>query len=95
MISAESARTSHLANLARLVLASLKGFDSAPLQLLVTGRLVFLGRPFYDEQSVDTLKKLKLDLGLHKAGVIYRDVTIQAFRLGILNHHMDQDDAIS
>lgn len=83
-----SARTSHLANLARLVLASLKGFDFKPLQLLVTGRLVFLGRSFHDEQSVDTLKKLKLDLGLHKAGVIYREVTIQAFRLGILNHHI-------
>jgi len=83
-----SAWTSHLANLARLVLASLKGFDSRPLQLLVTGRLVFLGRSFHDKQSVDTLKKLKLDLGLHKAGVIYRDVTIQAFHLGILNHHI-------
>lgn len=83
-----SSRTSHLANLARLVFASLKGFDSKPLQLLVTGRLVFLGRSFHDEPSVDTLRKLKLDLGLHKAGVIYRDVTIQAFHLGILNHHI-------
>src|SRR5215217_4446012 len=83
-----SANTSHLANLARFVLTTFKGFDPNPLQLLLTGRLVFLRRPFDDEQSVDTLRKLKLDVGLHKAGVIYRDVTIRAFRLGILNHHI-------
>ena len=35
-----------------------------------------------------SLKQLNLDVGLHKAGVIYRDVTIDAFRLGILNHHI-------
>lgn len=83
-----SAGTSHLANLARFVLTTLKDFDPKPLQLLLTGRLVFLRRPLHDEQSVDTLRKLKLDVGLHKAGVIYRDVTINAFRLGILNHHI-------
>jgi Formyl transferase len=83
-----SASTSHLANLARLVFTSLKGFDGKPLKLLVTGRLILLGRPFHDEQSVETLKKLNLEVGLHKAGVIYRDVTINAFGLGILNHHI-------
>jgi len=83
-----SAWASFLANLARLVLISLKGFDARPLQLLVSRRLIFLGRPFHNEQSVDTIKKLKLDVGLHKGGVIYRDVTINAFRLGILNHHI-------
>lgn len=83
-----SARTSHLANLARLVLTSLKGSDSKPLQLFVTGRLIFLDGPFHDQESVDRLTKLKLDIGLHKAGVIYRDATINAFRFGILNHHI-------
>jgi methionyl-tRNA formyltransferase len=81
-----SAQSSHLANLARLLLTSLKGFK--PLQLLTTGRLIFLRGPFHDQQSVATLKKLRLDVGLHKAGVIYRDTTINAFRLGILNHHI-------
>src|SRR5678816_1865482 len=76
-----SARTSYLANLARIVLATLKGL----LQLFATGRLIFLRGPLHDPQSVDTLKKLNLDVGLHKAGVIYRDVTIDAFRLGILS----------
>jgi methionyl-tRNA formyltransferase len=71
-----------------MVLTSLKRFNPEPLQLLVSGRLIFLHRPFHDRQSVDTLKNLTLDVGLHKAGVIYRDVTINAFRLGILNHHI-------
>ena len=78
-----SAWTSYLANLARIARTTLKG-----LKLLTTGRLIFLRRPLHDPKSVDTLKKLNLDVGLHKAGVIYRDVTIDAFRLGILNHHI-------
>src|SRR5574338_756718 len=83
-----SAQSSRLANLARLVLTSVEGFNLKPLQLLANGRVIFLGRPFHDPQSVEILKKLRLDVGLHKAGVIYRDVTIDAFRLGILNHHI-------
>ena len=78
-----SARTSYLANLVRV---TLKGFKS--LRLFANGRLTFLHGPLHDPKSVATLKKLNLDVGLHKAGVIYRDVTIDAFRLGILNHHI-------
>lgn len=56
---------------------------------LVLGRRVFLfRRPLDHPQSVARLRKLKLDVGLHKAGVIYRDATIKAFRLGILNPHI-------
>ena len=58
-------------------------FDKTP-----AGKLILLTRPLHDKQSVDTLKALNLDVGLHQAGVIYRDVTIDAFRLGILNHHI-------
>src|SRR5262245_20988789 len=83
-----SAWIGHLANIARLLLTSIKDVSGRPLQLLMRGRVIFLGRPFHDEQSVNTLIKLKLDVGLHKAGVIYRDVTINAFRVGILNHHI-------
>ena len=83
-----STLTNHLANLTRLGNASLKGFDSKPLQLLTSGRLIFLRHALHDERSVATLKSLKLDVGLHKTGVIYRDVTIDAFSLGILNHHI-------
>jgi hypothetical protein len=83
-----SAWTSRLVNLARLILASLKGYDLKPFRLFVIGRLIFLRGPFHDQESLNTLNKLRLDVGLHKAGVIYRDVTIDAFRLGILNHHI-------
>lgn len=83
-----SAWTSYLANLARLLLTSVKRFDAAPLQLLLSGRLIFLRQNFHDERSVAALRKLELDVGLHKAGVIYREVTIRSFRLGILNHHI-------
>ncbi len=81
-----SAWTSYLVNLARIVRTALKGFK--PLQLLANRRLIFLRGPLHDPKSVDTLRKLNLDVGLHKAGVIYRDVTINTFRLGILNHHI-------
>jgi methionyl-tRNA formyltransferase len=83
-----STLTNDLANITRLGIASLKGFDGEPLQLLTSGRLVFLKHALHDERSVATLKRLQLDVGLHKTGVIYRDVTIDAFNLGILNHHI-------
>jgi hypothetical protein len=83
-----STLTNYLANLTRLAVTSLKGFDGKPLRLLTSGRLIFLAHALHDGRSVATLKKLNLDVGLHKAGVIYRDVTIDAFRLGILNHHI-------
>lgn len=31
---------------------------------------------------------MKLDIGLHKSGTIYRESTINCFRLGILNPHI-------
>ena len=83
-----STLTNHVANLTRVGSASLKGFDRKPLHLLTSGRLIFLRHALHDERSVATLKSLKLDVGLHKTGVIYRDVTIDAFSLGILNHHI-------
>lgn len=83
-----STLTNHLANITRIVVASLKGFDAKPLKLLMRGRLIFLGHALHDKRSLAKLKKLKLDVGLHKTGVIYREVTIKAFRLGILNHHI-------
>ena len=56
---------------------------------LVFGRRVFLFRqPLDHPQSIARLRKLGLDIGLHKSGSIYRDATIKAFRLGILNPHI-------
>ena len=83
-----SALSSRLANFARLILTTLKRFDFKPLQLLASGRLIFLGGSFHDQKSLEKFRKRKFDIGLHKAGVIYRDATIDSFRLGILNHHI-------
>ncbi len=56
---------------------------------LVFGRRVLLFKEGLDHpQSIARLKKLNLDIGLHKAGVIYREHTINCFRLGILNPHI-------
>ena len=83
-----SAGVSLLANVARLVFTSVKEFSLKPLKLLATGKLIFLRGALHDKESVNTLKRLRLDVGLHKAGVIYREATIDAFQLGILNHHI-------
>ncbi len=56
---------------------------------LVLGRRVFLLKEALDHpRSVERLGKMNLDVGLHKAGVIYREQTINCFRLGILNPHI-------
>lgn len=41
-----------------------------------------------DPDSIAQLKDMKLDVGLLNAGIIYREPTINAFRLGILNPHI-------
>ncbi len=52
-------------------------------------RRVFLFRkPLDHADTLHRLKALGLDVGLHKAGVIYREATINCFRLGILNPHI-------
>jgi methionyl-tRNA formyltransferase len=56
---------------------------------LVFGRKVFLfEKPLDHPDTLERLKALQLDVGLHKAGVIYREATINCFRLGILNPHI-------
>src|SRR5882672_12809618 len=51
-------------------------------------RLIILHRPLDDPASIERLRSLQCDVGLHAANVIYRDPTISAFRLGILNAHI-------
>lgn len=41
-----------------------------------------------DPRSTERLRSLACDVGLHAANVIYRETTISAFRLGILNAHI-------
>jgi methionyl-tRNA formyltransferase len=58
------------------------------LRLALAGRILLLQKPLDHPESLKTLSRLRLDIGLHKAGVIYREATIRAFRLGILNPHI-------
>ena len=77
-----------LANLARMTMSSLTTPGWQLSRLPFNRRVIFLLRPIDDADSVAQLKKLNLDVGLHKSGVIYRDNTIKAFSLGILNPHI-------
>jgi len=49
---------------------------------------MILHRPLDDATSIARLRSLQCDVGLHAANVIYRDPTISAFKLGILNAHI-------
>ncbi len=82
----EESRTRSLArHLARLFL---KRGRLKSLRLVFGRRVRLLRQPLDHPQSIAGLRKLNLDVGLHKAGIIYRDATIKAFRLGILNSHI-------
>jgi Formyl transferase len=53
-----------------------------------SGKLVILACAPDDPAAAEQLRGLQYDLGLHAANVIYREATIAAFRLGILNAHI-------
>jgi methionyl-tRNA formyltransferase len=56
--------------------------------LLSKGKVKTLRHALDHPRSSERLAKLKLDVGLHKTGNIYRQTTIDCFRLGILNAHI-------
>ncbi len=56
--------------------------------MLASGRVVPLRSPLEHPANLLRVKKLNLDVGLHKSGVIYREPVINLFRLGILNPHI-------
>lgn len=81
----ESRARNFFKHLARLVL---KRGRLKSLRLIFSRRVFLFQKPLDHPDSLARLEKLKLDVGLHKAGVIYREPTIKAFRLGILNPHI-------
>ena len=81
----ESRQRNLLYHLARLIL---KQGRLKSLRLIVTRKVFLFQRSLDHPDTLAMLNKLNLDVGLHKAGVIYRDATIRAFRLGILNAHI-------
>jgi methionyl-tRNA formyltransferase len=78
-----SAAVSLAANVARITKAG-----GQSLKLFRSGRVVFLNGQLAAPSAVERLRDLKLDVGLHQTGIIYRSETIKAFRLGILNAHI-------
>jgi hypothetical protein len=53
-----------------------------------SGKFMILNHALDDPTSLQRLKTLHCDVGLHAANLIYREGTIAAFRLGILNAHI-------
>lgn len=58
------------------------------LTLILRGKVIFLTGQLDGPRSVERISGLALDVGIHKSGAIYRQATIDAFRLGILNPHI-------
>ena len=67
---------------------ALKAGRLTSLRLLFSRKLVLLSRPLDHPASVSKLAARSFDVGLHKTGNIYREETIDCFRLGILNAHI-------
>jgi len=81
----ESRGRNLIKHLARLFL---KRGGLKSLGLVLSRKVFLLRKPLDHAETLLRLKALKLDVGLHKAGVIYREATISCFRLGILNPHI-------
>src|SRR2546421_8682996 len=58
------------------------------LELVSKRAIIRFRKPWHHVETISQLRALKLDLGLHKSGNIYRRETIKCFRLGILNAHI-------
>lgn len=74
-----------LRHIARLLL---KQQRLKSLARIIAGKVFILRKPLDHPRTLARLTKLKLDIGLHKSGTIYREPTINCFRLGILNPHI-------
>lgn len=81
----ESRRRSLVKHLARVFL---KRGGLKSLRLVFNCKVLLFQKPLDHTETLERLKALQLDVGLHKAGVIYREATINCFRLGILNPHI-------
>jgi methionyl-tRNA formyltransferase len=51
-------------------------------------KLIILRRPLDDSKSIERLKSINCYVGLHAANVIYRELVISVFEMGILNAHI-------
>lgn len=81
----ESRRLALAKHLARIFL---KPGRLKSLRLIFSRRVFLFQKPLDDPRMLSRLKRFNLDVGLHKTGIIYREQTIKAFQLGILNSHI-------
>ncbi len=58
------------------------------LQGCFSGRVVRLQYPLDHPETIRCIQAMELDVGLHAAGVIYREPLIKSFKLGLLNAHI-------
>jgi len=57
-------------------------------RLWISGKIILLKRDLTHPDSINKLKAMEMDVGLHKSAFIYRKNTIDCFKLGILNAHI-------
>jgi methionyl-tRNA formyltransferase len=84
--AAEQSRWSDL--LKHIARWAIKAGRMTSMRLLLRRRVVLLWRSLDHPASLAELAKKSFDLGLHKTGNIYRQATLNCFRLGILNAHI-------
>ena len=75
-------------NFARMIIGSLSPWSWQLSSVPFNRKVIFLPHTIDHPSSVAQLEKMNLDVGLHKSGTIYRQATINSFRLGILNSHI-------
>lgn len=93
VVACNVAKRAPLLRWCRELLSALKSlkwgaFAAAAYRYVCQERLIVLRHPLDDATSIDHLKSLRCEVGLHAANVIYREPVISAFRLGILNAHI-------
>jgi methionyl-tRNA formyltransferase len=80
---------SHLNSIARhCARLLLKSGRWKSLRLIAAHKVFLLRKPLTHPETLRRLRELNLDIGLHKSGNIYREATINCFRVGILNAHI-------
>ena len=77
-----------LANLVRMTIGTLSAWSWQTSSVPFNRKVKFLPHTIDHPSSVTQLEKMNLDVGLHKSGTIYKQATINSFRLGILNPHI-------
>lgn len=81
----EDAKQTFLRHVARF---AVKGGRAKSLKLISRRAVVRFKETLEHQETIARMKQLKLDVGLHKSGNIYRREVINCFRLGILNAHI-------